>query len=571
MKRNYLLTVGSPRELREMSRRIHLPKSWQIRGILLCEEQEINPAEPGTGKEERSVRFSLPWEEPPEIYEALNQVKGRKGFDLVLDLGGRLGDGREVFLDSIPFFIGPDRLEWFYQSMEYLSGLEYRSRLLDILTTYATEGIQIADAAGNYIYCNDASYRISGVAREEREGRNVFEVQQDGSLSRVLSTQQPVYAHLSYPAPGHLSIANASPIYNEKQEIEGAVCIFNDASNAYRFSKALEEKKREIASLRKELSELNRPVYGLGDLVGTSPAFQICLNQARQAALRQATVLITGESGTGKELFAHSIHRLGNRSGRPFIKVNCPAIPANLLESELFGHERGAFTGAAQEKPGKFELAEGGSIFLDEIGDLELLLQAKLLRVLQEHEVERLGATKVKKVDVRVIAATNRDLLEQVAQGLFRKDLYYRLDVIHIHIPPLRERREDIPVLMEYLLKKHGGGIARRVQREAMELLNRYSWPGNVREMENLVTKLLMFQDKGVITKEDVAYMLRDPAADPKEEQEELNLAELEKQAILKALKRYGSSLAGKREAASALGISLSSLYDRLKKFRLQG
>lgn len=569
MKRNNLLLAGSPRELREFSRRAVLPEGFRIRGILRFEERD--PGEEAGA--EAAVKASLPWDEPPEIYEDPSALPKGNAFDLVLDLGGRLEEiPGGLGLENDPFFISHRQMDRFYGLLAALNDLEYHRRMLEVITVYASEGIQIADAAGNYLYCNDASYRITGAAREERDGRNVFEVQRDGSISRVLSTQRPVFAHLSHPKPGKLVISNASPIYNEKREIIGAVTVFNDAGNADRLAQALEENKAEIASLKRELSDLNQPSHDFHDLVGVSEAFRACLNQARQAAFRQTTVLITGESGTGKELFAHGIHRMGNRANHPFIKVNCPAIPSNLLESELFGHEKGAFTGAGRDKPGKFELADGGSIFLDEIGDMELVLQSKLLRVLQEHEIERLGSNEIKKIDVRVIAATNQDLLERVNKGLFRKDLYYRLDVIHINIPPLRERRVDIPVLVEHLLRKFTAADRRlpRIERSAMEVLSRYDWPGNVREVENLVAKLLLYQEKDVIAQEDVIYVLRGKGLELTPELAGLTLAELEKQAISKALEKYGPTLAGKREAARALGISLSSLYDRIKKFGLR-
>ncbi|MEA4891416.1 MAG: sigma 54-interacting transcriptional regulator [Peptococcaceae bacterium] len=565
MKRNFLLFVGSFQELREFGRRAALPEFLPIRGILLYPEVDGKPAENG---------FKLPpaGKEPAKIYESPEQLPKTGGFDLVLDFGGRLKDAGDLGLPDRPFLVGPCHLERFYQFIGLLQDLDYYRRMLEVITVYATEGIQIADAAGNFIYCNDASFKISDVEREEREGRNAFEVQRDGAISRVLTTQKPVYAHLSYPQPKKPVVSNASPIYNEKREIVGAVTVFNDASNAGRLAQALQEKKEMIASLKEELSNLNQPVYDLNDLVGVSEAFLACLNQARQAAFRQATVLITGESGTGKELFAHGIHRIGNRANNPFIKVNCPASPSTLLESELFGYEKGAFTGAGREKPGKFELADGGSIFLDEVGDMELILQSKLLRVLQEHEVERLGSNEIKKIDVRVIAATNQDLLELVQKGLFRKDLYYRLDVIHIHIPPLRERRVDIPVLVEHLLKKLSPGRRLpRMEGGALEVLTRYDWPGNVREMENFVAKLSAYQEKSVITRDDVLQVLQGKGLELGQELTGLTLEELEKQAIQKALEKYGNSLAGKRETARSLGISLSSLYDRIKKFGLQG
>jgi len=233
--------------------------------------------------------------------------------------------------------------------------------------------------------------------------------------------------------------------------------------------------------------------------------------QARRAAESKSTVLLIGESGTGKEVLAHSIHTWSPRAARPFIPVNCVALSEDLLESELFGHEKGAFTGAHHQKPGKFELANRGSVFLDEVGDLREPLQAKLLRVLQEHEFERVGGTKPIRVDIRVIAATNRELESAVKAGRFREDLYYRLNVVRLHIPPLRDRLEDVPLLAEYFLHKYcaetGKGIS-GFSAEAMDRLRRHDWPGNVRELENAVERAVVLGNGPEIRVNDLAIGL---------------------------------------------------------------
>ncbi len=254
---------------------------------------------------------------------------------------------------------------------------------------------------------------------------------------------------------------------------------------------------QENVQLKRELGKK----YSLPNIIGTTDTMQEVFHSVEVVSKSRSTVLIRGESGTGKELIAKAIHYISPRSKRPFIKFNCAAIPEGLLESELFGHEKGAFTGAIAAKKGRFELAQGGTIFLDEIGDLPLSLQPKMLRVLQEHEFERVGGENTIKVDIRVIAATSRDLEKSLEKGLFREDLYYRLNVVPIFIPPLRDRREDIPELVDYFAKKYGARAERDVRftEEAVMALTRYPWPGNVRELENVIERTVVMTDNNVI------------------------------------------------------------------------
>src|SRR5574342_535104 len=253
-------------------------------------------------------------------------------------------------------------------------------------------------------------------------------------------------------------------------------------------------------------------------LVGQSAAMRQVFEMIAKVADSPSTVLITGESGTGKELVARELHRGSSRRDRPLIKVNCAAIPKDLVESELFGYERGAFTGAVGSKPGRFELADGGTLFLDEIGEIPLEMQVKLLRALQESEFERVGGVKTIRVDVRLITATNRDLKALIADGRFREDLYYRLNVVPIALPPLRERREDIPLLVAHFLEKYDRRLGKRVERmdeEAMQVLMRYPWPGNIRELENLVERSVLFADGPVISEAQLPDSLRERPPGP--------------------------------------------------------
>jgi len=350
----------------------------------------------------------------------------------------------------------------------------------------------------------------------------------------------------------------------------------------------------ENLRLRRRLEEK----YRLEDMVGKSHSMQEVFRLIRTVAPSDSTVLLQGETGTGKELAAYAIHELSHRRNGPFVKVSCAALSRELLESELFGHVKGAFTSAVRDKPGKFELADGGTIFLDEVDDIPLELQVKLLRVLQEREFERVGGTRTLKVDVRVIAATKVDLLERVRRGLFRKDLYYRLNVVPIRLPPLRERREDIPLLVEHFLKHFGAERKITISPEAMKLLMDYDWPGNVRELENLVERLVVVGAGPQVRPEDLPPEVRTPVRTGErgpsleevlKRQKELEemirmlragttepeigtasfeeiVAAKERELIQEALRRTGGN---KTKAAELLRMKLSTMRDKMRKLGL--
>jgi len=331
----------------------------------------------------------------------------------------------------------------------------------------------------------------------------------------------------------------------------------------------------ERRALVAENRELKRQLEGrhrLSGLETANPRMADAINVAARAAISRATVLIRGESGTGKELMARAVHYASPRSKGPLVAVNVAALPDTLIESELFGHERGAFTGADREHRGRFELADGGTLFLDEIGDLPKSTQVKLLRVLQEQAFERLGGTRTLRVDVRVIAATNRDLEAMVAQGGFRDDLYYRLNVVSIDIPPLRERREDIPALVQLFLQRFAGERpvpVTDVSREAMDLLVKYEYPGNVRELENLVHRAVVLARDRTLTTADlpirVARMKADGQVEPAATFVE-RVSEFERALIVEALDRAGGV---QTRAARALGMSERHLRYKLRKYKL--
>jgi formate hydrogenlyase transcriptional activator len=300
-------------------------------------------------------------------------------------------------------------------------------------------------------------------------------------------------------------------------------------------------------------------------IIGNSPALESVLEQVEQVAPTDSTVLIQGETGTGKELIARAIHNLSARFGRPFIKLNCAAIPFDLLESELFGHERGAFTGAIAQKIGRFELADKGTLFLDEVGDIPPALQPKLLRVLQEQEFERLGSTRTHQVDVRLVAATNRNLVDMVKRNEFRSDLYYRLNVFPVPLPPLRERREDIPALVEHFV----GIYARRMQKqiehiapETMSALVSHQWPGNIRELQNFIERSVILTS-GDVLHAPLATLKSGAAA---ESLGAVTLQDAERDHIRKILEQTGWVVAGPNGAAARLGMKRSTLYFRMQK-----
>ncbi len=300
-------------------------------------------------------------------------------------------------------------------------------------------------------------------------------------------------------------------------------------------------------------------------VIGDSPALEAVLEQVERVAPTDSTVLIQGETGTGKELIAHAIHNLSSRCGRSFVRLNCAAIPLDLLESELFGHEKGAFTGAIAQKIGRFELADKGTLFLDEVGDIPPALQPKLLRVLQEQEFERLGSTRTHQVDVRLVAATNRNLMDMVNQGEFRSDLYYRLNVFPVLLPPLRERREDIPALVTHFVEIFGRRMGRHIEQipaETISALSSYQWPGNIRELQNLIERAVILSNDGVLPNPLptalAQVVITSPAA--------TTLRDSERTLILKTLESVGWVVGGPKGAAAKLGLKRTTLIHKMQK-----
>ncbi|GAB6173947.1 hypothetical protein JCM15765_34250 [Paradesulfitobacterium aromaticivorans] len=454
----------------------------------------------------------------------------------------------------------------------------FPNEMLSILDC-ALEGVMVADDNCVISYINPAYSRLTGLDPKQEIGRVLHENIPSGPLREAITTGRPVYGR-RYQPPGSKAelIVNAAPIFVNGQ-IVGGVSFCQDISDILLLTKKLAQSTELVNTLTEKLESWGGARYSFDDIVGEAKVLRDAVQIARKAALGSSTVLLLGESGTGKELFAQAIANASERRRKPFFTVNCAAIPENLLESEFFGYEKGAFTGANRRKIGLFEKADGGTVFLDEIGDMSLVLQAKILRVLQEGEITRLGGWQPIKVDVRLISATNRNLARMVEEGKFRQDLYFRLNVVNIMIPPLHERREDIPLLCRHVLNRLNrklGCHVEGVEEQAIELLISYNWPGNVRELENVLERAINLTEGSVITAENLLLPEQKKgrgitpathAATRAKDNEEriLSLAAQERLAIEQALKQYGTTVEGKTQAARVLGISLATLYKRLK------
>lgn len=429
------------------------------------------------------------------------------------------------------------------------------------------EGVQIVNVEGINTFVNDSLLEMMNLKLEDRLGKSVFDLSPDGGLVRVLTEKGPVTNLRNHPKGTDIELlTNAGPIYVNGC-FYGAVAIGRDVTEIVRLSKELEISKKSLAILDKKVEHLASAKYTFDDVIGNSLVIQQIVNLAKKAASKNVNVLIQGESGTGKEIIANAMHHHSPRRNNPFIAVNCAAIPEQLLESEFFGHEKGAFTSANTRKLGMFDLADKGTLFLDEIGDMSLGLQSKLLRVLQSKEYLRVGGTTPVKVDVRIIAATNRDLSQMIFENTFREDLFYRLHVINLVLPPLRERLKDLPLLTDYLINKINKRLGLHINgltAEALQVLEKYHWPGNVRELENILERAI-FLCQGRVIQEDDIYLPRISVTKTPKITPELS----EKEVIRNFLLTYGYTLEAKKEVAKQLNISLATLYNKIKAYGL--
>ena len=465
---------------------------------------------------------------------------------------------------------GANLMMYIIEEKEKLAQIKRLKGELDAILNSVQEAIEVVGIDGKIKYVNPSFSRVTSLPADQRIGFNIFDVSPNGALARSLRTHEPVFAHRAVVGGTSVDvISNASPIVVDGKVV-GAVVVFQPLTDIYKVMEQLKASNLVIDDLQSRINQISTSSYTFDDLIGSHPEFEKALDLARKAAKSISTILVTGESGTGKELFAHAIHGASSRRDKPFIKVNCAAIPETLLESEFFGHEKGAFTGALKTKLGKMELANGGTIFLDEIGDMNPYLQAKLLRVLQEMEFERVGGTQTIKVDVRVISATNRNLLEMAKLGTFREDLYYRLNVIELRLPPLRKHKEDIPAYVHSLIAKFNRKFGKHVKGltiRAEELLKQYNWPGNIRELQNVIERAMVTAEDEIINHKHMLSFMDSQNTIEKEPMitDIVPIEQMEKQMIQLALKRYGNSMEGKKQAANALKISLATLYNKLK------
>lgn len=446
-------------------------------------------------------------------------------------------------------------------------------QILDALLNSPYEKIIITDRDGNIIFINEAYAGILGRDRREVVGRHVIEVLgQDTRMHIVGQTLKPEL-HGLFQTANRKTVARRIPLISGDNVI-GILGkdLFDNLDDFFTMAEKAKNARNLVVAAGWARSEFgHRARYGLDDIITADPRLQKVKETVSQAARTTSTILLQGETGVGKELFAHAIHRECSRARGPFVRVNCGAIPEPLLESELFGYEAGAFTGARRGgKPGKFEMADGGTIFLDEIGEIPLVSQAKILRVLQEREIERVGGTATLPVDVRVVASTNRDLRCLTAEGKFRPDLFYRLSVVAVTIPALRDRPGDIPLLANHFVHKYnqafGLGI-KKISEGALRCFRRYRWPGNVRELQSAIEAAMNLVREGETVLSEFPYLsaTEETHSEPITLKEALDAREAE--AVLAALESAGWDM---EEAASILDISLASLYRKINKHSLR-
>ena len=435
-------------------------------------------------------------------------------------------------------------------------------------------GINFVDENGKVIRLNKAMLDYFKFTHDV-EGRHIYEIEPTSRLPIVLQTRKAEIGQRHRFADGREAIVHRIPVIDNGKLIGAlGIILFGDVQDVYLLAERNRLLLNKLAHYEKEKSPYQAK-YGLHDILGDSPDTRACKEQVRRIARSNSNVLIIGESGVGKELFAHAIHLESPRRDAPFVRLNCAAIPETLLESELFGYVEGAFTGAKKGgQAGKFELAEGGTLFLDEIGDMPYAMQAKLLRVLQEREFERVGGKEIIRVNVRVISATNVELESLVQTGGFRRDLFYRLNVLSLKIGPLRERREDIPNLVYHFLGQiyQENGCYATISQECLAALARYSWPGNIRELRNVVEKIALEAEGRVSRLEDMpAYIRRNlgNSSVPLDKSKGLRalLAQVEADSIRQALEQCGGC---KTQAAAWLQIPKMRLYRKLKQFKLE-
>lgn len=451
--------------------------------------------------------------------------------------------------------------------------------VLEAIIDSSYDGLWICDHEGKVIRMNRASEKINSIKANQVHGKRMEDLVRDGLIDRSVTLEalkaRTAITIIQKLRNGKQILVTGNPFFDAQGNLSLVVVNERDITELYRLQNELDESRALAQRYRSELSQIGNAKDFLSQMVIRNEAMHQALDRAMKVAQVDSTVMIQGESGVGKGFFARLIHRASKRKDGPFIRVDCGAIPESLIESELFGYEDGAFTGArSRGKPGNFEIAEGGTLFLDEIGDLPLNVQVKLLRFLEENEIVRVGGTTIRKINTRVISASNQDLKEMVDGKRFRKDLFFRFNVIPLHIPPLRERVDEIPALINFFLKqcKEKCSANKVILPKAVDRLCRYSFPGNIRELANLVEQLVVLAPGKEIDLKDLPphILMEESKINLGLYEDEWNLpkavAMLEKEMILRALKVYGSQ----RKASVPLNIDQSTLARKAKRYRIR-
>jgi transcriptional regulator with PAS, ATPase and Fis domain len=439
------------------------------------------------------------------------------------------------------------------------------------------EGCLVVDRDARLVMITDKYAAVQGVDPIKVIGQEIESFIPNSRMREVVVTGKPVLLEI-FETHGQDFLVIRMPVRDDNGLVVGAMAfaLYNDLDALQPLFNRFSQLQSELTRAHKKLAEARRAKYTLSSFIGNSPAAMEAKRLARRAALLKAPVLLQGETGTGKELLAHAIHAGGVRTDKPFVTLNVAAIPENLLEAEFFGVAPGAYTGADRKpRPGKFELADGGTLFLDEIGDMPLGLQSKLLRVLQDQEFEPLGSNRIIRVDVRILAATSRNLVAMAAEGSFRKDLFYRLNVLNITLPPLRTRLDDLEILCEHLIEKIGaqnGNLGPELSPGALDLLRRHAWPGNVRELRNVLERAMMGTEALILEASDFSGLvvpLQEAVAEPDPLHPGSTLAEAMAEAEHRILESTLKACDGKvAEAARRLGIGRATFYRRMTEFR---
>ncbi|SHJ13436.1 sigma 54-interacting transcriptional regulator [Lutispora thermophila] len=507
-----------------------------------------------------------------DVYTIMQTEKIKQARDIMMSKGiGRLlvTDGYEI----TGVITSKSLLNTYYLEIEELM------IQLSIVLENLQEAVCVVSSEGIVRLWNKSSVKLYGIEKSEIIGRNIKEVFPNALLAKALEEKKSFVNHKHKPKEGSYVVISAVPLMYDGKII-GAVSTDRDITEIKNLSMQLESERSKVEFLEEQMKNITQAKYSFGSIIGKSKAIVNAITLAKQVAKSNASILITGESGTGKEVFARAIHQESGRLGH-FVPINCSAIPYNLFESELFGYAGGAFTGALKKgKIGKFELADGGTLFLDEIGDMPIDMQAKLLRVLQDGVITKVGGDKSINVDVRILAATNKDLKKMMLEGTFREDLYYRLCVVSIHLPPLRERKEDLPELIRSFVAEFAEYNEIEevdIEPEVIKALTDYEWKGNIRELRNVVERLIILSPDGKIRKD----MLPDDIIRKNSDQYSKNtagimnssydlkeaVANIEKRTIIEVMNLVEGN---KAKAAQMLNINRGSLYYKLKQYGLE-